>query len=82
LEGDEVIPHRRRDKQLMPQLPIFLVSAEKSVFVHLVKGDRVAHAFDALTSGVGWGCFLILNFPDYTCFSRRKHKTDALYLHA
>jgi len=80
LEGDEVIPHRRRNKQLMPQLPIFLVGAEKSVFVHLVKGDRIAHAFDALTSGGGWGCFLILNLAYYTLFQQKKTQDRCLMI--
>jgi len=72
LEGDEVIPHRRRNKQLMPQPPIFLVGAEKSVFVHLVNGDRIVHTFDALTSGGSWGYFLILNLPCYILFQQKK----------
>jgi hypothetical protein len=47
LKRDEVIPHGGRDQQLVPQLPIFLVSAVQSVFVHLANGVRIAHAFGA-----------------------------------
>jgi hypothetical protein len=47
LQRDEVIPHGGRDQQLVPQLPILLVSAVQTVFVQLANGDRIAHAFGA-----------------------------------
>jgi len=30
------------------------------------------------TSGVGWGCFFILNLTYHTLFQQKKHKTDAV----
>jgi hypothetical protein len=49
LQSDEVIPDGRGNKQFMPQLPVFLVGAVQTVFVHLANGDRMTHAFGAPT---------------------------------
>jgi hypothetical protein len=47
LKGNEMIPDRRSDKQLVPQLPIFPVGAVQSVLVYLAYYSRMTHAFGA-----------------------------------
>jgi hypothetical protein len=49
LQNNEVIPYRRRSKQLVPQLPILLVSALQTVFVQLANYRRMVHAFGVLS---------------------------------
>jgi hypothetical protein len=39
-----VIPNRGRDKQLMPQFSIFLVTAVQAIFIVFVNRDILSHA--------------------------------------
>jgi hypothetical protein len=44
LQGNEVIPRRRGDKEFVSQLPVLLIDAVQTVFIHLADGDRITHA--------------------------------------
>ena|SRR5690606_39096596 len=77
LERDEVIPHRRRNKQLMPQLPIFLVSAVQTVLVHLANSDRIAHA---LTAPLSEGWWALQRRDQHLYFSTDVHPTQPDHL--
>jgi hypothetical protein len=75
LKRDEVIPHGGRDQQLVPQLPILLVSAVQTVFVQLANGDRIAHAFGAPTPEAVVGVDASTTNP-YSTRSSRKKQTN------
>jgi hypothetical protein len=77
LERDEVIPHRRRNKQLMPQLSIFLVSAVQTVLVHLANSDRIAHALTAPLSECWWA---LQRRDQHLYFSTDVHPTQPDHL--
>jgi hypothetical protein len=63
LQSDALIPHGRRDQQLVPQLLVFLVGALPTVFVPLSNRDRIGHAFGAPNAGGAGRCFLIDHPP-------------------
>lgn len=54
LQRDEVIPHDRRDKDHVPQFPIWLIATVQAIFVHLVNRDRLAHALTFRLSESVW----------------------------
>ena len=78
LERKRMIPDRTSNVDLFAQKLIALVAAIESVLVGSVNSAKIAHTFDAPTSGVGWGCFRALNLPHYTSIhEKNKDKTCA-----